>query len=139
MNRFVPIAFVVTALATAWLGRACEAGNSGDDEVEAAAMFESGAEPDQLFRVEWAISVGRSGRSRISGYVFNQSAQPASNVQLRVSEVGTAGEKISTVVGPVLASVPGQGRVPFDIQIPGSGTSYQVGVSSFSFDFSAKP
>jgi len=137
--RIVRMIMMVTVLVTAWRGGQCVAGIAEDDEIRAAFVPATGADSDRLIRVEWAMSGGAAARSRISGYVYNQSAQTASNVQLRIGAVGTAGEAISSVSGLVIDSVPGQGRVRFDVQVPGIGTSYDVAVTSFSFDFSAKP
>lgn len=109
---------------------------SAEDEAQAAAMFESSAGlPQQLFRVEWMASPGRSGRSRIKGSVYNDSGRTALNVQLRISAVDAAGETVSSVNGPVLESVPGLSQGYFDVQVPGNGKSYRVAVTSFSFDF----
>jgi hypothetical protein len=49
------------------------------------------------------------------------------------------GQTVASMVGPVLAHVPGQGRARFDVQVSGAGgVSYQVAVAAFSFDFSAQ-
>jgi hypothetical protein len=108
---------------------------SAEDEAQAAAMLESSPESDQLFRVEWKASPGGAGRSRITGYVYNSYGQTALNVQLRISEVDTAGHTISSVTGPMLDRVPGHSQAHFDVQVPGNGKSYGVAVASFSFDF----
>jgi hypothetical protein len=110
------------------------AGN--EDESAVTAMFEDGpARPEQLFRVEWVASPGRAGRSRLEGSVHNNYGRTALNVQLRISEVDAAGETVSTVIGPTLESVPGQGQVHFEVQVPDNRRSYRVAVASFSFDF----
>jgi len=107
-----------------------------EDEAAVAAMFEDGpARPDRLFRVEWVESPGRSGRSRLEGSVHNDYGRTALNVQLRISEIDAAGETVSTVIGPTLESVPGQGQVHFDVHVPTNRHSYRVAVASFSFDF----
>ena len=109
---------------------------AGEDAAAGAAMFEDGpARPAQLLRVEWVASPDRSGRSRLEGSVRNDYGRTALNVQLRVSEIDAAGETVSTVIGPTLERVPGQGRVRFDVQVPDHRRSYRVAVASFSFDF----
>jgi len=139
VNRIVAIAVIVTSLGTAWPGPECEAGIFTEDDVQAAAMSATSVESRHVFRVEWAISAAGSGRSRISGYVYNGSADTASNVQLRFSELGAEGQTVASMVGPVLARVPGHGRARFDVQVSGAGSaSYQVAVAAFSFDFSAQ-
>ena len=107
-----------------------------EDEAAVAAMFEDGpARPEPLFRVEWVESPGRSGRSRLEGSVHNDYGRTALHVQLRISEIDAAGETVSTVIGPTLESVPGQGHVHFDVHVPTNRHSYRVAVASFSFDF----
>ena len=113
-----------------------QAADGEDDDPALAALFENApARPDQLFRVEWVASPGRSGRSRLEGSVHNDFGRTALNVQLRVIELDAAGEAVSTVIGPTLERVPGQGRVRFDVQVPDHRRAYRVAVASFSFDF----
>jgi hypothetical protein len=109
---------------------------AGEDAAAGAAMFEDGpARPAQLLRVEWVASPDRSGPSRLEGTVRNDYGRTALNVQLRISEIDAAGETVSTVIGPTLESVPGQGQAHFDIPVPANRHSYRVAVASFSFDF----
>ena len=113
-------------------------GQAAGDEDESAwtAIFEDGlARPNQLFRVEWIASQGRSGRPRLEGSVLNNYGRTALNVQLRISEIDAAGETVSTVIGPTLEAVPGQSQVNFEVQVPDNRHSYRVAVASFSFDF----
>ena len=108
---------------------------AGEDAAAAAAMFEDGpARPAQLLRVEWVASPDRSGRSRLEGSVRNDYGRTALNVQLRVSEIDAAGETVSTVIGPTLESVPGQGQAHFDIPCR-QRHSYRVAVASFLVRF----
>jgi hypothetical protein len=65
----------------------------------------------------------------------NDFGRTALNVQLRVIELDAAGDTVSTVIGPTLERVPGQGRVHFNVQVPDHRRSYRVAVGSFSFDF----
>ena len=87
---------------------------------------------DQFFRVEWTVSPGRLGDSRITGYVYNQYGDAAENVQLRISEVDASGRAASSVTRPVYGTVPAEDRSYFDVQVPTS-SSYQVAVQSFDF------
>jgi hypothetical protein len=109
---------------------------AGEDAAAGAAMFEDGpARPAQLLRVEWVASPGRSGPSRLEGSVRNDYGRTALNVQLRITEIDAAGETVSTMIGPTLENVPGQGQAHFDIPVPANRHSYRVAVASFSFDF----
>jgi len=123
-----------TGLSPALPGLAGVAGAA--DEAQGAATFAgSSTESDEFFHVEWAVRPGRSGRSRIAGYVYNAYGRTARSVQLRISDVDAAGQTVASVIGPVLETVPGQSQVHFDVQAPGNSTSYRVAVASFSFDF----
>jgi hypothetical protein len=113
-----------------------QAADGEDGDPALAALFdERPPGPDQLFRVEWVASSGLSGRSRLEGSVQNGFGRTALNVQLRVSELDAAGETVSTVIGPTLERVPGQGKVRFHVQVPDHRRSYRVAVASFSLDF----
>ena len=63
---------------------------------------------DQFFKVEWTVTPGRQGDSRITGYVYNQYGEAAENVQLRISEIDGSGRVISSVTRPVFGAVPGE-------------------------------
>jgi len=103
------------------------------DGVQAAATQE--ARPtlsDQFFRVEWTVSPGRNGDSRLTGYVYNEYGEAAERVQLRISALDTSGRVVSSVTRPVFGTVPAEDRSYFDVQVPTS-PSYQVAVQSFEF------
>ncbi len=108
---------------------------AADEAQGAATLAGSSTESDPFFRVEWAVRPGRSGRSRIAGYVYNAYGRTARSVQLRISDVDANGQTVGSVIGPVLETVPGQTQVHFDVQAPGGSTSYRLAVASFSFDF----
>jgi hypothetical protein len=111
------------------LVRAAEAA----DGVQVAATQEASPTlSDQFFRVEWTVSPGRPGDSRITGYVYNQYGDAAENVQLRISEVDASGRVVSSVTRPVSGTVPAEDRAYFDVQVRTS-RSYQVAVQSFNF------
>ena len=90
---------------------------------------------EQLFRVEWIGGASPPDQFRIVGYVYNDYGQDAVNVQLRISEINAAGETVSSVIGPTLESVPGQGEAHFEVPVPANRYEYRVAVASFSFDF----
>jgi hypothetical protein len=124
---------VVTGLT---LGSAGLARAAVDEETAAIVMLDDGpVRSDQLLRVEWMASSGGPGRTRLEGSVHNGFGRAARNVQLRVTEIGAAGEPVSTVIGPTLESVPGRGRAHFTIPVPANRHTYQLAVASFSFDF----
>src|SRR6059036_3147433 len=71
---------------------------------------------DQFFHVQWTATEGRPGRSRITGYVYNDYGQPAVNVRLRISGMDAAGRELKgTTTFPVGDTVPANGRAYFDV------------------------
>jgi len=134
MNPKIPFMMAGALL----LGAATLAG-AGVQTAQAAEMGQAAAtQPasptlsDQFFRVEWTVSKGQHGDSRITGYVYNTYGEAAENVQIRVSEVDGSGSVVSSVVRPVFGTVPGESRAYFDVHVPAS-PSYQVAVDSFDF------
>jgi hypothetical protein len=134
MNRKIP--FIMTAallLGAATLpGVSVRAAEAADGVQAAATQAASPTLSDQFFRVEWTVSSGRDGNSRLTGYVYNQYGEAAENVQLRISEVDASGRAASSVTRPVFGTVPAEDRAYFDVQVP-SSPSYQVAVQSFDF------
>lgn len=110
---------------------------AGDEAraVEAAMLDDGPARRAALVRVELVASAARSGRTRLEGAVRNDYGRTARNVQLRISVIDAAGEIVSTVTGPTLESVPGQGEAHFEIPVSANPHAYRVAVAAFSFDF----
>ncbi len=90
-----------------------------------------------MLRVEWEAVASRAGRARLAGSVHNDYGRAARDVQLRVSELDASGEVVTTVVGPTLSRVPGQGEARFDVAVPDTGHRYRVALAAFSLDFAA--
>ncbi len=88
---------------------------------------------EQLFHVEWTGGASPPNQFRIVGYVYNDYGQDAVNVQLRISGVDASGRTVGSVIKPVGDTVPGSGRVFFDVRVPGTASSYRVAVESFDF------
>ena len=87
----------------------------------------------EFFRVEWSAQPDGQGHTRLTGYVYDDYGQPATDVQLRISLVDpTTGLPESSVIRPVRGMVPGKDRAYFDVTVPASPT-YLVGVASFNF------
>jgi len=84
------------------------------------------------FRVEWKAEAERGGRSRLTGYVYNDTDRPARNVALRITAVDWAGQPGRTMVRPVGDMVPAKGRAHFDLEIP-SSPAFTVAVETFEF------
>jgi hypothetical protein len=83
-----------------------------------------------FFHVDWnSRAVGR-GQSRLTGYVYDDEGQPATNVELQISMLDATGHEVESVFRPVPGLVPGAGRAYFDVTVP-DAPSYRVSVASF--------
>jgi hypothetical protein len=107
---------------------------SGDWDIDtetpdkAAHQVESvGAD---FFHVDWESRAAGQGQSRLTGYVYDDDGQAATNVELQISMLDAAGHEIANVFRPVRGLVPGEGRAYFDVTVP-NARSYHVRVASF--------
>jgi hypothetical protein len=87
---------------------------------------------DHFFHVEWTAGPGAAGRTRITGYIYNDHGDSAVNVALRIHEIDASGQDIASVVAPVGETIPAHGRAYFDVGVPRS-RFYRVDVTSFDF------
>jgi hypothetical protein len=140
MHKVMIVAFAIAAVGTvAFRTPAAHAEWSliGKDWDEAAPVTKTLSESaDALgrhfFHVEWTVAPDASGRPRLSGYVYDDYGDSASNVQLRVSEVDAGGHEVASTVEPVGESIPALGRAYFSVRVPDS-PSYRVEVTAFDF------
>jgi hypothetical protein len=108
---------------------------SGDSALPAESNATvSGRESmgDRYFHVDWSVSPGRPGMSRITGYLYNDYGEAARSVELKITELDTAGQAVGSVVQNVNDTVPARGREYFDIQVPAS-PAYKIDVEAFDF------
>jgi hypothetical protein len=128
--------FAVAALGVAGLDAhvACaEWSEPGLDWDESAPVIKTldpddeSALADHFFHVEWTAGPGAAGRTRITGYIYNDHGDSAVNVALRIHEIDASGQDIASVVAPV-----GETRAYFDVGVP-NRRSYRVDVTSFEF------
>lgn len=133
--------FAVAALGVAGLdAHVARAGWSepGLDRAETAPVVrnldpdDEGARADRSFHVEWTAGPGAAGRARITGYVYNDHADSAVNVALRIREIDASGNDVATVIAPIGEAVSAHGRTYFDVAAPDS-RGYRVDVASFDF------
>ena len=97
-----------------------------------AIMEQDRSLAERLFHVEWTTREGRSGMSRITGYVYNNYGQAAEDIELLITGLDSAGQPVNTAIERVSDTVPARGRAYFDVQVPMS-SSYRVNVESFEF------
>ena len=87
---------------------------------------------DRFFHVEWTAGQGAAGRTRITGYIYNDYGDSAVNVALRIHEIDASGQDVASEVAPVGETIPAHGRAYFDVGVP-SSRFYRVDVTSFDF------
>ena len=87
---------------------------------------------DRFFHVEWTAGPGGAGRTRITGYVYDDHRDSAVDVALRIHEIDASGQDIASVVAPVGETIPAHGRAYFDVGVP-RRRFYRVDVTSFDF------
>jgi len=107
---------------------------SGDWDIDTEALGTQshlgesvGAE---LFHVDFSARTDARGHSRLEGYVYDDEGQPATNVALRIATLDSQGREVEVVTRPVQGTIPGEGRVYFDVPVP-DGVAYRVTVASF--------
>ena len=120
----VVMAFSGTAARAQWAGDI--PGKRPSNDTDAAVIG------DLFFRVEFAPSTGHNGRPRLTGYVYNDYEEPATNVKIRIESTDLLGQDEGGVVKPLDETIPAKGRAYFDVPVP-AGASYQVDVVSFEF------
>jgi hypothetical protein len=81
---------------------------------------------EQYFRIEWQAEESR-GEPVITGYVYNDSSQPAANVRLLVEGFDGAGKQVSRTTAYVGGEVPNGNRSYFRVTVPRTAT-YRVAV-----------
>jgi len=133
LRIFLWIGATAALLVIALSGTSARAEWAGDiPGARPSSEVDPGAISDQFFRVEWSAVGGRDGHPRLTGYVYNDYEEPAIHVQLRISELDSAGQETRPLVQPIDETVPAKGRAYFDVPVS-DRASYRVSVESFEF------
>ena len=85
---------------------------------------------DEFFHVEWTTRTDARGGSHLSGYVYDDEGQPATNVTLTIHILDAGGHELERESRRVEGTVPGEGRAYFDVPVPTS-PSYRVDIAGF--------
>jgi hypothetical protein len=88
---------------------------------------------ERYFRLEWQAGPGRRGGAAIRGYLYNDGALHAGDIQLVVETVDAGGQVTGRTVRFLPGTAPPFSRTYFDITVPGQGATYRVGVLSWSW------
>jgi hypothetical protein len=96
------------------------------------ARAEDQALADTFFKVDWAVSPGNDGKSKISGFVYNNFGSEADQVELLITALDASGHPIRTSIEQI-GDVPALDRVSFELAVPGGAASYRVAVNSWNF------
>jgi hypothetical protein len=105
-----------------------DASPAGGDGKSTAALL-----GEKYFRVEFEADRGKGGRTRLTGYVYNDHGLAPAKVRLLVDSLDPAGRVIATTVGYVDTLVPLKGRTYFEVPIDRPGASYRVTVPYFDW------
>jgi hypothetical protein len=83
---------------------------------------------------DWSAKPDAHGKTRITGYVYNDQGRAADDVQLRISELDASGKQVASYFERMLQTVPSEGRAYFDVKVPGNAqaASYHVAVYSWN-------
>jgi hypothetical protein len=108
--------------------------DAGESNAQASNASSLGSE---FFHVQWTAETDRRGQPRLSGYVFDDYGEPATNVELQITALDASGQQIGRVTAPVAGTVPAEGNAYFDVPVP-AASSYAVVVDSFEFLESAQ-
>ncbi len=98
--------------------------------VETAKAQMASRTPESYLRVESTVEPSKSGRQRITGYVYNERDLRAANVQLLVEALDASGQVVGSTPAWVYGEVPPRNRSYFEVPLSLSGSSYRVTVRS---------
>ena len=87
---------------------------------------------ERVFHVEWSAQPGSSGRSTITGYVYNDYGRAAENVELQITNLDASGNVVGREIERIGDTVPSRGRGYFQVQAP---TSYGYRVDVIGYEF----
>jgi hypothetical protein len=97
----------------------------------AAALAQTGLDPDRFFGLEWAGGE-RRGHPAVTGYVVNNYRIRAANMRLIVDTLDASGKVIETTSGTV-SDVPPGARVFFEVPVKQKAPRYRVTISSWEW------
>jgi hypothetical protein len=107
----------------------------GDWDIDTDALGTATRQAESVgadfFHVDWQARADGRGQSRLTGYVYDDEGQPATDVEIQIVRLDATGHEVESVLRPVRGLVPAKGRAYFDVSVP-DAPSYQVSVVSFA-------
>ena len=91
------------------------------------------ASPERFFRIEAESGQGRGGRPVLRGYVYNNYAHPATQIQLLVENLDGSGQAVGRSLVHVDGTAPAFGRLYFDVLLTSGGPSFRASVYYFEW------
>jgi hypothetical protein len=88
---------------------------------------------DSRLRLEWEAREDRGGRPVITGYIYNDSGQPAINLRLMAEALDASGQVVDRAIGFVTAGVPAFNRSYFSVSLHKAGAAYRIAVTGFDW------
>jgi hypothetical protein len=101
-----------------------------DTDVPGKETHQAESVGADFFHVDWQSRADGRGQSRLTGYVYDDEGQPATDVEIQIVMLDATGHEVESVLRPVRGLVPGKGRAYFDVSVP-DAPSYRVSVASF--------
>ena len=101
-----------------------------DTDVPGKETHQAESVDADFFHVDWQSRADGRGQSRLTGYVYDDEGQPATDVEIQIVMLDATGHEVESVLRPVRGLVPGKGRAYFDVSVP-DAPSYRVSVASF--------
>jgi len=84
--------------------------------------------PERYFRIEAESGQGRGGRPVLRGYIYNNYAAAATQIQLLVENLDGSGQVVGRSLVRADGVVPAFGRLYFDTPYTAGGSSYRASV-----------
>jgi hypothetical protein len=88
---------------------------------------------DPRLRIEWEAGQSKSGRPKITGYVYNDYMRAATGVRLLVETLDASGQVIDRAYGFVFGIVPVFNRTYFDVPLKTAGAGYRITVTAYEW------
>jgi len=117
--NLIRVIVVALALAVAWPG--------------AGEAVSSPSGIDSRLRLEWEPGASKSGRPKVTGYIYNDYMRPAVGVRLLVETLDASGQVIDRAYGFVFGVVPVFNRTYFDVALKTAGASYRITVTAYEW------
>jgi hypothetical protein len=88
---------------------------------------------EQHFTIEWAAAEQGANTRRVSGYVYNQHGETATNMRVLAQAIDPNGTVLGQRITYVVGGIGGFGRAYFDVPNLPAATAYRVSVWDYTW------